>query len=79
MTPEQFVYWLQGFYEISGNELAPTARDIIIRDHLKEVFRKVTPSYQQNPSPLQQQCKCGTNVLCPLHNAGVIGTQPNSY
>lgn len=45
MTPEQFVYWLQGFYEISGNELAPTSRDIIIRDHLKEVFNKKTPDY----------------------------------
>ena len=42
MTPEQFAYWLQGFAEI--NDVAPTEDQWkIICDHLKLVFKKVTP------------------------------------
>lgn len=43
MTPEQFVYWLQGF-----NEMAPDVRPTpeqwtMIQAHLATVFTKVTP------------------------------------
>ena len=42
MTPEQFVYWLQGYMELTEpNDL--TQRERIIADHLKEVFEKRTP------------------------------------
>jgi len=42
VTPEQFCYWLQGFAEISGCE--PNDSEwMIIKDHLKTVFEKVTP------------------------------------
>lgn len=47
MTPEQFCYWLQGFCEIRDKEqvgLSEKEWDII-KDHLQEVFKKVTPSY----------------------------------
>ena len=47
MTPEQFCYWLQGFNEIRDKEqvgLSEKEWDIV-RDHLQEVFRKVTPNY----------------------------------
>lgn len=45
MTQEQFIYWIQGFFEINGsNEVTP--RQIqIIKDHLKLVFEKKTPDY----------------------------------
>ena len=47
MTPEQFVYWLQGFVEIREKEqVGLTEKEWdIIKDHLKEVFCKVTPEY----------------------------------
>jgi hypothetical protein len=43
MTPEQFTYWLQGFFEISGIEELDKKQTKIIKDHLKLVFHKVTP------------------------------------
>ena len=49
MTPEQFCYWLQGFFEIeyaSNNpeKVTLTSRQVeTIKDHLKLVFNKQTP------------------------------------
>lgn len=45
MKPEQFVYWLQGYFELtSSNELSEQQVEII-KDHLALVFKKGTPSY----------------------------------
>lgn len=43
MTPEQFCYWLQGYYELTNDTDRLSQRDHIIRDHLKTVFDKQTP------------------------------------
>lgn len=43
MTPEQFVYWLQGYFELSDDTDRLSRKEHIIRDHLKEVFEKRTP------------------------------------
>lgn len=43
MTPEQFTYWLQGFFEISNSNSLTSDQVVVIKDHLKEVFNKVTP------------------------------------
>jgi len=52
-TPESFCYWLQGFSEIHGKK--PTEKQwLIIQDHLKLVFNKVTPDRTAlNPNWLQ--------------------------
>lgn len=43
MTPEQFVYWLQGFAEMTDD--TPTEEQWqVVRDHLSEVFDKRTPA-----------------------------------
>lgn len=43
MTPEQFVYWLQGFAEM--NKEPPTEEQWrCLQEHLKTVFTKVTPT-----------------------------------
>ncbi len=43
MTPENFVAWLNGF--ISLSKTTPTPEQwLIIKDHLQEVFNKVTPN-----------------------------------
>lgn len=59
MTPEQFVYWLQGFVEIRETEkVGLTEREWdIIKDHLQTVFHKVTPTYKPVPMPHQPDWK----------------------
>ena len=46
MTPEQFCYWLQGFFEAIGGVpnagIEPT-QALVIRDHLRLVFEKLSP------------------------------------
>lgn len=52
MTPEQFCYWLQGYVEITENSPTPTKSEwLIIKDHLKLVFKKVTPDYNSPTIP----------------------------
>ncbi len=47
MTSNEFVYWLQGWLEISGKTQALSVEQVqIIRDHLQLVFKKETPSYE---------------------------------
>lgn len=53
MTPENFVYWLQGYFEIQDayvnkpntirTEYLDEAQVQLIRDHLKLVLEKKTP------------------------------------
>jgi len=41
MTQEQFIYWLQGYVEINGQQ--PNAEQWeMIKQHLRTVFTKVT-------------------------------------
>lgn len=58
MTPENFVYWLQGYFEIN-DAAGPSTTSVtpgrlkflreeqlqIIKDHLKLVLEKKTPTY----------------------------------
>lgn len=45
MTPEQFCYWLQGYFELSSEERPQlySEQTRIVRDHLALVFKKETP------------------------------------
>lgn len=55
MTPEQFSYWLKGFFEISGAETLDKDKVKIIKDHLDTVFTKVTPQTTRHsitPTPM---------------------------
>lgn len=45
MTPEQFVYWLQGFMEIQDPTKLTELQVQMIKDHLALVFNKKTPIY----------------------------------
>ncbi|ATN92823.1 hypothetical protein QGX11_gp060 [Pseudomonas phage PPSC2] len=54
MTQDQFVYWLQGFVELTETEQPSKAQWAAIKDHLKLVFTKVTPDLGkplQGPTP----------------------------
>ena len=43
MTPEQFIYWQKGFFEISESNSLSEKQVQIIKDHLDLCFNKVTP------------------------------------
>lgn len=43
MSPEQFVYWLQGFIEMNPNAMLTHTQWEILKDHLKLVMDKKTP------------------------------------
>ena len=47
MTPENFMYWLQGFFELQTSENAKTLNEKqvqIIKEHMALVITKVTPT-----------------------------------
>ena len=43
MTSENFVYWLQGFLELSATKDLTPAQVMIVKDHLALVLDKKTP------------------------------------
>jgi len=45
MTPENFVYWLNGLLEIGEVKELNEKQVQIIKDHIKLVLKKETPSY----------------------------------
>lgn len=51
MTPEQFVYWLQGFLELTGTTKIDDWQAKTIKEHLATVFTKVTPAIEYPPRP----------------------------
>jgi len=59
MTPEQFCYWLNGYFEVSYINDLTSDQVQIIKDHLATVFNKVTPNRKQDntwvpPNPYPQ-------------------------
>lgn len=49
MTSRDFVYWLQGFLEISGASAINEPQTAIIRNHLNMVFiHEIDPSFGDN-------------------------------
>jgi len=52
MTPEQFVYWLQGFAELDEYNSPPSKEQWkSIKEHLALTFNKVTSPITINPIP----------------------------
>lgn len=59
MTTESFCFWLQGYFELGGDNLSPQQVQII-KDHLALVFNKVTPKYDLGTTTTpQDQTYCG--------------------
>ena len=50
MRSDQFIYWLQGFFELSENDKSLTIEQVqTIKNHLKLVFlHEIDPSYSDN-------------------------------
>lgn len=68
MTPEQFCYWLQGWFElnktIDHREGATPETLKVIEDHLQLVFKKTTPSWSTvDTAPINKDIKyCSKDV-----------------
>lgn len=52
MTSKDFVYWLQGFFELSDANTPLTEKQVqTIKNHLKLVFlHEIDPSYSNDPT-----------------------------
>jgi hypothetical protein len=68
ITPENFCFWIQGYFEINGpsNELTPIQVQII-KDHLALVFKKETPvrvtQYRDSAKEMGLQYKDGIDPM----------------
>ncbi len=51
MTPEQFCFWLHGFFELTGKDELSAAQSKMVREHLDLVFHKVTPPLSDDDVP----------------------------
>lgn len=43
MSPENFIYWLQGFFELTYSKSLDAIQTQVVKDHLKLVLKKETP------------------------------------
>jgi hypothetical protein len=50
MNSEQFAYWINGYFEISGATVLNETQVKVIKDHLDLVFNKVTPTREPLPT-----------------------------
>jgi len=64
MTPENFVYWLQGMLEIGDIKKLNKEQVNIIKDHIKLVLTKVTPVYQAHPWTISATSKNTPREYC---------------
>ena len=48
MSPENFTYWLKGFFELTDSKTLTEEQVKIIKDHLKLALTKVTPEYHSD-------------------------------
>lgn len=61
MTTENFVNWLEGFIELHG--VSPTPLQwLIIKDHLKEVFKKETPERNKIANSAKEYCSHNSQI-----------------
>lgn len=82
MRSDQFVYWLQGFFELQGTNQALTPEQIqIIRNHLKLVFlHEIDPSYSDNKIVQQifQNIHDGKDPLLGIQGVSFTGPTNNT-
>lgn len=57
MTPENFTFWLNGFFELTPPGPLTAEQAQVIKNHLQLVFNKVTPTTPINPNPYYDPSK----------------------
>ncbi len=83
MRSDQFVYWLQGFFELNRKDEALTPEQIqIIKNHLKLVFlHEIDPSYSDNKIVQQifQNIHDGKAPLHGIHGVSFTGAVDDDH
>lgn len=69
MTPEQFCYWLQGYFELEKPKTINFARMALINRHLQTVFKNVTETKAKYQDAQQS---CDSTNLDTTPDAGVV-------
>lgn len=49
MSPENFIYWLAGFFELTNSEKLTAGQVAMIKEHLALCFNKVTTKQIELP------------------------------
>ena len=62
MTPQEFTYWLQGYFELTTQNNLTTAQVKVIKDHLTLTLCKVTPKYKYDTN--KQFARSEETVFC---------------
>jgi len=75
MTQENFIYWLNGFLEISDAKKLNEKQVQIIKDHLALVFEKQTPDRTSFGIDAQEQIN---KILGTSPGTGSINNIPNT-
>jgi len=77
LSPDNFAFWLQGFFELSGATTLNEQQVQVVKEHLALVMTKTTPStvqpyipvpiYPSNPMPSDKgwEITCTTNSIYP--------------
>lgn len=65
MSPENFVYWLNGFVELDGGSLPTGQQWESIKDHLKLVMDKKTPvrNVKVEPNSLKEHMESVSDLF----------------
>lgn len=68
MKPEEFCYWLQGYFEMSESKTLDERQVEVLKNHLNLVFtHSIDPSYLEGLSPQDAEKK---KVLLDSAHAG---------
>lgn len=51
MTERDFIYWLNGYLELSDAKTLTAEQVKCVKDHLKLVLKKETPAYRLTHNP----------------------------
>jgi len=72
MTAEQFAYWMQGFSELTGDEMPTPAQWKMMKEHLATVFVKVTPPLNADPIDPSKVPPMRQHIPSPDRDFGVL-------
>ena len=68
MKSENFVYWLQGFFEISKTQELDAEQVQIIKNHLNMVFvHEIDPSFPEEEQTALNNAHAGSNFQPHSH------------
>lgn len=68
MTPRDFIYWLQGYFELSETNILTEEQVIEIKKHLYNCFKHECEQYEYDPSTGCMRSKTPLNF-----GMGIVG------